>query len=433
MTARIAHLFVALTVLSFMPTLAHAATLTVSVEGNGSISGNGIACPGDCSEDYDNGTEVTLLAVPDASWQFEDWSGSIDSTLNPIPVTMNGQKTIIATFSPPITATAGTGGTISPSGDVIVTYGGDQAFTITPDPGYHVADVLVDGASVGAVSSHTFTNVTASHTISASFAINTYTITSSAGVGGTIDPAGSTTVTYGGNQAFTITPNTGYHVADVLVDGASVGAVSSHTFTNVTANHTISASFAINTYTITATAGSGGSISPSGVVGVSSGDNQAFTITPDIGYHVADVLVDGASVGAVSSHTFTNVTANHTISASFAINTYTITSSAGVGGSIDPAGSTTVAYGNDQAFTITPNTGYHVSDVLVDGASVGAVSSHTLTNVTASHTISASFAINNYTITTTAGSGGSISPSGAVGVSYGGDQAFTITQALATT
>ena len=76
------------------------------------------------------------------------------------------------------------------------------------------------------------------------------------------------TVNNGGSQTFTITPSTGYHVADVLVDGASVGAVTSYTFTNVTANHTISASFAVNTRTITASAGANGTISPSGAVTV---------------------------------------------------------------------------------------------------------------------------------------------------------------------
>jgi urease beta subunit len=170
------------------------------------------------------------------------------------------------------------------------------------------------------VTSYTFTNVTSNHTIAASFAINTYTITASAGAGGTISPSGAVVVNYGQNQAFTITANTGYHVADVLVDGGSVGAVTSYTFTNVTSNHTIAASFAINTYTITASAGAGGTISPSGAVVVNYGQNQAFTITVNTGYHVVDVLVDGLSVGAVTSYAFNNVSSNHTIAASFSVN-----------------------------------------------------------------------------------------------------------------
>ena len=72
------------------------------------------------------------------------------------------------------------------------------------------------------------------------------------------------------------------------------------------------------TFTITATAGDNGTISPSGDVVVNSGASQAFTITPNISYAVDDVLVDDVSVGAVSSYTFANVTAGHTIHASFA-------------------------------------------------------------------------------------------------------------------
>jgi|GEM_PF-3957531 len=70
-------------------------------------------------------------------------------------------------------------------------------------------------------------------------------------------------------------------------------------------------------YTITATAGAGGSISPPGSVEVAESKSKAFTITADAGYVIADVLVDGKSVGAVSKYTFSNVTANHTIKATF--------------------------------------------------------------------------------------------------------------------
>ena len=71
------------------------------------------------------------------------------------------------------------------------------------------------------------------------------------------------------------------------------------------------------TFTITATAGEHGSIAPNGTVNVNRNDSATFTITPNSGYEIADVLVDGQSVGAVSTYTFPNVTANHTISATF--------------------------------------------------------------------------------------------------------------------
>jgi hypothetical protein len=72
-------------------------------------------------------------------------------------------------------------------------------------------------------------------------------------------------------------------------------------------------------YTITASAGPNGSITPSGAVMVASGASQTFVIKPDSGYHVANVLVDGSSAGAVTSYRFTKVTAGHAIAASFAI------------------------------------------------------------------------------------------------------------------
>jgi len=105
------------------------------------------------------------------------------------------------------------------------------------------------------------------------------------------------------------------------VDGANVGAVPSYTFSNVQAAHTINATFkqaAVTQYTLTASAGAGGSISPSGAVTVNSGASQAFTITASAGYTIASVTVDGANVGAVASYTFSNVTAGHTITAAFA-------------------------------------------------------------------------------------------------------------------
>ena len=70
-------------------------------------------------------------------------------------------------------------------------------------------------------------------------------------------------------------------------------------------------------YTIKATAGTGGSISPSGSISVREGRDQTFTITPDKGYAVANVKIDGKSIGAVKSYTFENVSRTHTIEVIF--------------------------------------------------------------------------------------------------------------------
>ncbi|HNS77984.1 MAG TPA: hypothetical protein PKM17_04995, partial [Syntrophorhabdus sp.] len=203
---------------------------------------------------------------------------------------------------------------------------------------------------------------------------------------------GSISVNHGASRTFSISANTGYTITDVTVDGVSVGAVSSYTFSNVTANHTISATFSLKTYTISASAGTGGAISPSGNILVNHGGNQTFTITPGAGYRIATVTVDGVPVGATGSHTFKNVTANHSISATFSVNTFTINASAGFGGTISPAGTVTVEQGANQTFTFTANSGYAVSNVVVNGSSLGSLGSYTFTNVSSNHTISVSFA-----------------------------------------
>jgi hypothetical protein len=76
----------------------------------------------------------------------------------------------------------------------------------------------------------------------------------------------------------------------------------------------------ISTYTITANAGPGGSISPEGSLAVNQGSTLTFTFTPDSGYGVAEVWVDGEAKSITTSYTFTNVSSDHTIAVNFAIN-----------------------------------------------------------------------------------------------------------------
>jgi hypothetical protein len=224
----------------------------------------------------------------------------------------------------------------------------------------------------------------------------TYTITASAGTGGTINPAGISIVNRGISQSYTIAANTGFQILDVKVDNVSLGAVPNFLFINVTSNHIIAASFSVipGTYTITSSAGSGGTISPMGAIALNQGANQTYTITANSGFLISDVKVDNVSVGALSGYTFSNITANHTITATFSvIPTFTITSSAGSGGTISPLGTITLSQGVTQTYTISANSGFQISDVKVDNVSVGVVSSYTFSNITANHTISVTFSM----------------------------------------
>ncbi|MBI1796194.1 MAG: hypothetical protein HYR74_03990 [Candidatus Eisenbacteria bacterium] len=122
------------------------------------------------------------------------------------------------------------------------------------------------------------------------------------------------------------------------------------------------ANFTIDRWTITASAGAHGTIVPVGAVPVVEGAGQGFTITADTGYGIADVLVDGSSVGAVASYTFNTVNANHTIAASFAANIYPLTTtSIGVGSIGRNPNAASYAYGTNVDLTATAGAGWAFS------------------------------------------------------------------------
>ena len=173
--------------------------------------------------DY-NTTNVTQPHLRDAVVEVAVWSGAVTSYGGGGPTPINGTHTIYAS--------AGSGGTISPIGSVIVSDGVNQPFTITNNTGYHITDVVVDGVSNGIISSYTFSNVTQDHTITASFAINTYVITPTTPlVNGAINPNTPQTVNYGDTPTFTLTPSPGYHLDTVFVNGNPVPPTTPTTYT----------------------------------------------------------------------------------------------------------------------------------------------------------------------------------------------------------
>ncbi|RLC09413.1 MAG: hypothetical protein DRI57_22170, partial [Deltaproteobacteria bacterium] len=218
-----------------------------------------------------------------------------------------------------VTATSGENGSIAPSGTVTVNAGAGQTFTMNPAPGYQVADVIVDGESAGPGNIYTFENVAADHFISVTFEklLISYMITGASGENGSISPSGDVIVNEGESHTFTMLPADNYEVEDILADGESFGAADTYTFENIISDHTLSATFKLKQYTITALSGENGSITPSGDVVVNAGDSHTFEMLSVSGYKVEDVKIDGESVGAVSSHTFDDVNGNHTIDVSF--------------------------------------------------------------------------------------------------------------------
>jgi predicted ester cyclase len=290
-----------------------------------------------------------------------------------------------------LTASVGGQGTISPADVIEVIDGESQSFMITPDAHHHIEDVLVDGQSVGPVNTYTFNDIATSHTIQAVFAIDTYSLIGSAGANGSIDSEGILEAEYSSTHIYKITPAANYHIEDVIVDGNSVGPASSYTFDVINASHTIEAKFAIDNYIITTINGNNGSIETNSSSDVAFGSTYTCKIIPDANYHIEDVIVDGDSVGTISSFTLNDIDANHTIEAKFAIDNFTLTASSGENGIINPIGSQELACGTSQTYVIAAEAGCLIADVKVDGDSIGAVNTYTFDNITKNHSIEAIF------------------------------------------
>ena len=153
--------------------------LVVETEGGGGVQripGGGIFGASGTQWTYDTNCSVALTANPKAPWYFVDWGQDAVSagTAPNATVTMSEDKHVVARFAKGwiIVASADAGGNVAPSGTVVVVPGENQTFGITPHADFSVADVAVDGVSVGAATTYTFTNVTGDHTIAAAFTAN---------------------------------------------------------------------------------------------------------------------------------------------------------------------------------------------------------------------------------------------------------------------
>lgn len=252
---------------------------------------------------------------------------------------------------------------------VTVAEGESVYIDVTKKQGYKITSVLVDGVSQslpsqtagsGTVLTIPFTNVTSNHTITAVSTLYTYTISTSAGSGGSI--SSSITAQYGKNYTVNITPNTGYEISDVTVDGTSVGKQSSYTFNNVIANHTVYATFSKipeTKYNVYVTTVDNGNIVVSPSV-ATAGTKISISVNPSTGYQLKQITSEPSVV--ISNNSFTMPESNITLTAEFesvVIPNYTITIGTSLYGSA-VANYDTASAGTVVTLTATPSTGYYL-------------------------------------------------------------------------
>lgn len=384
----------------------------------------------------------------------------------------------VAVESYDITATAGEGGTITAEGladgKVSVTEGESATFTITANDGYEVSDVKVDGTSVGKRTSYTFENVTAAHTIEATFAFANYTAANpfefptTKGTTKTLEAEYATTITeacgatewrcevnseaWASNGKYINSLNKTSTGADSVAYAYNAPVAGTYKVTvtyrsgsdtnklawseqdgKITAGQVATPNSKVNNALqaktvefnmVVTTAGAGTLVftAPDGdspqtdkfdIELVKLADEadltelqtaitnaEAILNAADKDKYSAAALVElqelvnaGKQLTTASSQADVDAKKAEITAKIADIQTqFTITATAGNGGKIAPTGATNVYKGTSKAFTITPNDGYHVDSLTVDGTAVDVVTEYTFSDVTANHTIAVTFA-----------------------------------------
>ena len=407
--------------------LAYAAhDVTASVSGNGTITPSGAV-------NVLHGNAAVFQVAPAPNSHLVDVGGTCAGSLAGTTFStgpIEAPCTVVANFAldtRTVTPSAGANGSISPDTAQTVDYGTTRAFTVTPATGYSATIGGTCPAGTLAPPTYTTGAIVADCTVAATFALNSYTVTPSAGPNGTVSPSDPQAVLHGATRQFTVTPSTGYtaSVGGTCPGGALVGTT--YTTGIITGNCTVSASFTIKTYTVNPSAGANGTISPTGGQSVNHGATRQFTVTPATGYSatIGGTCPAGMLVG--TTYTTGAITQDCTVTASFALNAYTVTSSAGANGTISPTGGQSVNHGATIQFTVTPSTGYHA--VFGGTCAAGLLSGTTYTTgpITQDCTVTASFALNAYTVTPSAGANGAISPDTPQSAEHGTTRQFTVT------
>lgn len=404
---------------------------------NASVQGgNGTVSPD--SQQITQGQTASFTLAPAANFQVNTASdncgvgGSSAGTRNGLSYSIPNITqacTVTVSYRPvqyAVTVTGGSNGTASVS-TPLVDHGGTATFVVAPEVGYSGA--LGGVAACGGFVSNgdgtwSASPVTGPCAATASFTRNRYTITPEAGPNGSINPAQpQTDIPHGTVLAFTVTPNSTYRIEDVTGCDGSLQGGSIYVVTALS-DCTVSATFALMTYSFGAAATTNGSI---GIAdpNVVHGSSGSFTVTPDTGYSTGVVSGTPAcgtlvQAGGVNWNTGAITSSGCVVSANFNINQYLVrvTTSGGNGTIGNPAGTDpieqTVNYNSTASVRVDPATGYNpvftpsvgsctFSDPEQDGI-------WTSSAIAGDCTVNVGFAINVYAVTGGVVGSGSITP-----------------------
>lgn len=361
---------------------------------NGSVSAiaNGTTYTNSFVVDY--GTKVTINATANTGYHLNSLKNGSTTITSGTTLTATSTISISCSFviniyTVNITQPASNGTiTVTSAGEhhtsnFTVTHGTTITIVATPNTGYDFKSLLVNGNSFTSGDSMV---VTSDVTIIGSTNTNSYRVTIVQPPNGTIS-AVCNNVTYtsnfyadfGSTVKVSISANTGYHVTDLIWNGASITDGSTQT---VTGNSTLTGSIAINIYTLSFTNPTGAKFSIlyqgrwyyNNTLSVSHGSTIRVQLTADTGYQIDSIKLNNADITNGSDHIITEAC---TITATTSLKTYTVTITNPVGATISATvngtkytNTFTAKYGTSIKYNITASTGYDVTSFTYDGTTI---------------------------------------------------------------
>ncbi|MBO4509492.1 MAG: hypothetical protein J5747_12760 [Spirochaetaceae bacterium] len=378
------------------------------------------------------GDTITLTAEPDAGYQFYEWAAT-DSAGTALTITDGSftmplsSVTVTASFSPINSTISVTNGIATVNGNRAISADAGTTVTVTATPptGKQFTNWTTTTSGLtfadATASSTTFTMPDCSVDITANCIDINYTISQASSF-----PHGSvtynSTATYNSTVTLTISPSSGYMLGGISVTKASGGTISlsgsgnTRTFTMPAENVTVFATFTAQSYNITKAQISNGTLS----VNSSASCDSTVTVTanPASGYQLGSITVSNGSSsvpvsGSGNTRTFTMPANNVTVSATFNPINYNVTVSSISHGSVTASKTTNAHIGDTVTLTIAPETGYILNSISAT-ANEGSVSlsgngsTRQFTMPAGNVTISASFTLEDYRITKTGMSSGTV-------------------------
>lgn len=365
---------------------------------------------------------VTFTLTPDKGFSIdavEGCGGSLTGNLyttKPITAACLVSAKFVRTVYP-VTAITSDGGVITP-GQQDVEHGQSATFELQPEAGHSI--VSVTGCQ-GSLNGNTYVTgpVTAACEVTANFDANQYSVTTTSNEGGQLSPA-SQFVGYGQTASVSVSVDTGYQLDNIEGCGGTLSGDRYQTGP-ISDDCAITATFSRQIFEVTATAASGGEVTPQ-VQQIEYGQIAQLEVTANEGHKIVTVTGCG---GALTDNVYTTqpVTASCTIHADFEVMTYSVAAVASDGGAITPA-QQQVVHGETATFELYPDEGNSI--VSVSGCQGTLQGSTYVTGpVVAKCEVSASFDANQYSVTTSSNEGGQLSPASQL-VTYGQTASVTV-------